>query len=305
MLPVESGRQTRFQLVKQMAKECHCSILRTARSLEVSASGYYAHQHKDKKPRRQQDVELTAKITAFFLSSRKTYGSPRMAADLRENGFFVGKNRITRLMRQAGLKPRQKRKFRPTTTQSDPTHQSRITENWWAKFPTPDKLNHVWVADITYIPTEEGWLYLAGNMDVCSRKIVGHSTSDDLSTPLVTAAWNQSLRNRRPDPGLLNHTDRGCQYTSHDYQNLLKNSHASSSMSRKGNCYDNAHQESFWATLKAECFGDYIAKTKQEAKLMIFDYIHCFYNPKRRHSSLGMLSPDQFEKYLLNPNLNN
>lgn len=271
--------------------------------LDLSRSAYFAHQQKDQRPRSLADKEITLKIQASFRASRCTYGSPRIQQDLRDMGLRHGKNRINRLMKQAGLRPKQKRKFAPLTTQCDPTQ--RVAENWLARFPTPDKPDQVWQADITYIPTQEGWLYLAGIMDSCSRKIVGYATADELSSSLVTTAWNQAIRSRRPGPGLLHHSDRGSQYTSGDFMSLLQKSGAAASMSRKGNCYDNAHKESFWATLKTECFGYTIATTKHESKRMIFDYIHSFYNSKRRHSSLGYLSPNQFEKNLLNQNHNN
>lgn len=251
--------------------------------------------------RKKQDQQLIVKINNSFIESRKTYGVLRVQRDLKDLGLCVGRNRINRLMREQGLVARQKRKWRPTTTQSEPNNP--VAQNYWARFPRPDKINHVWVADITYIETAQGWLYLSGIMDACSRKIVGWHTGDDLQTPLVTEAWKQALLNRRPDTGLLHHSDRGSQYTSSEFRSLLQNSGAAASMSRRGNCYDNAHQESFWATLKAECFGDFIPETKQQAKIMIFDYIHCFYNPKRRHSSLNYLSPDKYEENLFKQNL--
>jgi len=245
------------------------------------------------------------KITAAFLLSRQTYGSPRIQCDLREEGLRCGKNRINRLMRAAGLRPKQKRKFRPTTTQSDPTHQSRIAPNDLARFPSPDKPDQVWQSDITYVPTKEGWLYLAGIIDTCSRKIVGYACGDALSTSLVVKAFKNAQRSRSPHNGLLHHSDRGCQYTSGEFTTLLAQWGAASSMSRRANCYDNALKESFWSTLKTECFDHFLPETKAQARLMIFDYIETFYNPRRRHSSLGMLSPNQFEINLLNPNPNN
>ena len=275
----------------------------TCNTLNISRSTSYAQKQKPLRARIKQDQDLTMKITDSFVSSRKTYGSPRIQQDLLALGLHIGKNRINRLMRQAGLRPKQKRRFRPQTTQTNPSHP--VADNDWARFPSPDQINQVWVSDITYILTQEGWLYLAGLMDACSRKIVGWHTKDNMETPLVTEAWNQAQQTRRPDPGLLHHSDRGSQYTSCEFRSLLKSSGVAASMSRRGNCYDNAHQESFWATLKAECFGDYVPKTRNEARRMIFDYIHCFYNPRRRHSSLNYLSPDQFETILAQKLKNN
>lgn len=284
------------QMVKVHPRVEVCQVLHASRSAS------YAHEQKPFRPRRMEDKAITMKIKIAFTQSRSTYGAPRIRADLQEQGIRCGRNRIHRLMREAGLRPRQKLKFKPTTTQSDPTHQSRVAKNWLAKVPAPDRINHVWQADITSIPTKEGWLYLAGIMDRCSRRIVGSATSESMATPLVTAAWNQAIQERRPDRGLLHHSDRGSQYTSEEFTRALHACGAAASMSRRGNCYDNAHKESFWATLKAECFGSHIPATRQEAQRMLFEYIYGFYNTHRRHSSLNMLSPTQFEKNLLNLN---
>lgn len=267
-------------------------------TLDLSRSASYAHQHKPQKPRRTQDALLTMKIQTAFLFSRQTYGSPRLQSALREEGIRCGKNRINRLMKAASIRPKQKRKFRPTTTVSDPSHRSRIAPNHLAKFPTPDQPDQAWQSDITSIQTKENWLYLAGIIDTCSRKIVGYAFGNDLSTGLVIRAFEQACWKRKPARGLLYHSDRGCQYTSDEFQKQLNQAGMAASMSRKGNCYDNAMQESFWATLKAECFGKFIPETKQQAQLMIFDYIETFYNKRRKHSSLGMKSPEQFEALL-------
>jgi putative transposase len=233
-------------------------------------------------------------INAIFKQSRQTYGSPRVCAALRARGERCGKNRVARLMRQSRLRPRQKRRFRPQTTLSK--HHLPVTRNWLAKVPAPDRPNQIWLADITYIPTAEGWLYLAAEMDACSRKIVGWSTRKDLSTTLVLEAWHKATRHRSPKPGLLHHSDRGCQYATSDFQSLLQKSGASCSMSRRANPYDNAIMESFFATLKTECFGPVIPPTRARARLMLFDYIEGFYNTHRRHSSLGQRSPLEFEQ---------
>lgn len=276
-------------------KTDHC-LTEMAEALEVSKSGFHAHQRKESGIRRRQDKELVALIQPLFAQSRLTYGSPRLTEALRSRGHRCGKNRVARLMRQSGLRPRQKRRFRPQTT--DSSHKLPIAENWLAKMPAPDRPNQVWIADITYIETGEGWLYLSGILDACSRRCVGWHADDSLAANLVTRAWDKAWKNQRPDPGLLHHSDRGIQYASSDFQALLHSCGAAASMSRKANCYDNAAMESFWATLKTECFASLIPKTKHQAKLMIFDYIETFYNRSRLHSSLGYKSPLEFENSL-------
>jgi putative transposase len=263
-------------------------------TLEVSKSGWHAHRHKAQGRRRQKDQELIKMIRPIFEQSRHTYGSPRLCAALRAQGECCGKNRMARLMRQSGLRPRQKRRFRPQTTQSK--HNLPLTQNWLVKMPAPDRPNQIWVADITYIPTAEGWLYLAVELDTCSRKIAGWSTRAELSSALVLEAWSKAIDRYPPAPGLLHHSDRGCQYASSDFQSLLQKSKACGSMSRRANPYDNAMMESFFATLKTECFGQSLPPTRAAAKLMLFDYIEGFYNTHRRHSSLGDRSPLEFEQ---------
>ena len=269
------------------------SISEMADALEVSASGYAEHLKKDERPRRREDVELGGKLESIFKSNREIYGLPRLQAALHRQGIRCGKARIARLQKRHGLHPVQKRGFRPQTTQSDPDRP--IAPNWLGKMPSPDRPNQVWVGDITYIPTREGWLYLAGILDLYSRKAVGWNTGSTLETELVVGAWEKAWKSRRPDPGLVHHSDRGCQYSSQAFRSLLAKHHAACSMSRKGNCYDNATMESFWATLKTECFGSKIPETRQQARLMIFDYIEGFYNRTRLHSALGYQSPLDFE----------
>jgi putative transposase len=266
-----------------------------AEALEVSRSGFFAHRHKEEAPRRQQDGELARAIQPIFAASRQTYGCPRVAAALRQGGYRCGKNRVARLMRENSLRPRQKRRrWRPITTDSD--HRLPVAENWLAKVPAPDRPDQVWVADITYIDTGEGWLYLAGVLDACTRRCVGWQTGESMEAELVTQAWQKAVRNRGPGPGLLHHSDRGAQYASGAMAALLAQNGAAASMSRKGNCYDNAMMESFWATLKAECFAGERPPTRQAARLQIFDYIEGFYNRTRLHSSLGYKSPLAFER---------
>jgi len=262
-------------------------------TLDVSRAGYYAHNHKPERPRRQQDQTLTPLICQAFEASRKSYGSPRLQVALRRQGHHCGKNRVARLMRQAGLRVRQKRRFQPRTTQSN--HGLAIAENWLAKVPAPARPNQVWVSDITYLPTQEGWLYLAMTLDACSRKVVGWCTADSLETFMVTEALKLARQRRGPAPGLLHHSDRGVQYASSTCRALLANYQITASMSRKGNCYDNAMAESFFATLKTEAFEDGIPATKAQAKQQVFVYIEGFYNTRRFHSALGYQSPVDFE----------
>lgn len=280
--------------MEQMANEF--DLAEMCQLFEISRSGYYSHLDKSNCLRRCQDRELIPKIRESFLKGRQSYGSPRIQKDLAAQGMRHGKNRIARIMRQEGLRAVQKKRFVPGTTQSDPALP--IAPNWLAKIPTPDQPDQVWLSDITYIPTHEGWVYLAGVLDACSRKILGWHAQDNLQTDLVTKALNKAIHLRKPSPGLLHHSDRGSQYASGDFQSLLANLKICCSMSRSGNCYDNAQMESFWATLKTECFGNYIPKTKQEAILMIFNYIETFYNKTRLHSSLGYRSPLDFEAQL-------
>jgi putative transposase len=281
------------------ALNCQYPSSELAKVLEVSLSGWHAHGHKSRRPRQRQDRELEAAIAPLFEASRHTYGSPRITQALRQAGRRCGKNRVARLMRARGLRARQKRRFRPRTTQSD--HDNPIAPNWLARVPAPDRPDQVWVADITYIETQEGWLYLAGILDACSRRCIGWNTENSLHGDLVTRAWAQAWRKRRPGPGLLHHSDRGIQYASGPYRMRVRSCGAVGSMSRRGNCFDNAIMESFWATLKTECIPEgYLPKTHHEAHLMIFDYIETFYNTRRLHSSLGFVSPEQFEKNLIN-----
>ena len=270
-------------------------IAALAEALDVSRSGFFAHRRKSVGVRQQQDRALAREIAPIFAESRQTYGSPRLTAALRQQGRRCGKNRVARLMRENHLAPRQKRKrWKPATTDSN--HADPVAENWLSKVPAPDRPNQVWVADITYIDTSEGWLYLAGVLDACTRRLVGWQTGESLDASLVTHAWQKAVHDRRPGPGLLHHSDRGVQYASGAMRALLAEQGATASMSRRGNCYDNAMMESFWATLKAECFHGPRPATRQDAKLQVFDYIEGFYNRSRLHSGLGYQSPLAFER---------
>ena len=264
-----------------------------AQALEVSPSGFYAHQHKPGRARARQDQKLAQQLQPVFQASRGTYGSPRLTAALRHAGERCGKNRIARLMRQKHLRARQKRRFVPRTTQSQ--HDHPIAPNRLATVPPPTRPDQVWVVDITFIATGEGWIYLAVVLDACSRKVVGWALQASLETSLVTEALERAQKARRPRPGLLHHSDRGIQYASNAYRALLAQYQITPSMSRPANPYDNAIAESFMATLKTECF-DHPPATRADAKLKVFDYLETFYNPRRLHSALGYQSPVEFEK---------
>jgi putative transposase len=228
----------------------------------------------------------------IFQASRGTYGSPRLQASLRRHGWRCGKNRIARLMRQHHLRARQKRRFVPRITRSD--HVEPVAPNRLATMPAAVRPDQVWVADITYLATDEGWVYLAVILDACSRKVVGWSLGLSLETSLVREALERARQNRRPLPGLLHHSDRGIQYASSAYRALLGKYQIVASMSRLANPYDNAQAESFMATLKTE-YSAGTPATKDQARLEVFDYIETFYNPRRLHSALGYQSPVEFE----------
>ena len=263
-------------------------------ALEISGSGFLAHHQKEQRPRRQEDRRLVALMEPIFRHSRRTYGSPRLCAALHQAGQRCGKNRVHRLMRQQRWKTRQKRRFRPRTT--DSRHALPIAANHLAQTTEPTRPNQVWQSDITYIPTVQGWLYLAVTLDRYSRRVVGWQLQHSLESSLVTEALAHAQRERSPGPGLLHHSDRGVQYASSACRALLASFQMQPSMSRKANCYDNALVESFFATLKTECFADQTPLTHHQARLMVFDYIETFYNPKRLHSALGFKSPVDFEK---------
>jgi transposase InsO family protein len=273
------------------------NLTEACQTLEVSRSGYHAHLRKAQRPRRVQDAVVATEVRAAFVASRHTYGAPRLREALRRKGLRHGKNRIARHMRQQGLCVRQKRRFVPRTTIAD--KDALPAPNHLLKRAAPQRLNEVWLTDITYVPTAEGWLYLAAEMDLCSRRILGWSTHDNLATQLPLQALQRALHQRRgPLRDLLHHSDRGCQYTSTQFRSSLRLRGITQSMSRTANCYDNAPMESFWATLKAECFGSKLPTTRSQATNMIFDYIETFYNPVRLHSSLGYQSPISFEQSL-------
>jgi len=266
-------------------------------AFEVSPSGYYDWCRRQSHPcqRQQQDQQLQAEISRIHRESRRTYGAPRIQASLRAAGQRHGRNRIGRLMRQASLCGRQKRRYRMVTT--DSRHDQPIAPNRLAQVPAPHGPDQVWVADITYVRVGPGWLYVAAIMDRYSRRIVGWAVGERIDTALVLAAWNMALCHRQPPAGLLFHSDRGVQYASGPYRQALALAQAVPSMSRKGNCYDNAAMEAFWSTLKLELVyrQEQGFATHQAARQALFEYIEVFYNRQRLHSALGYQSPVAFE----------
>jgi len=271
------------------------AILTLCQLLEVSPSGFYDWQHRRDcpGPRAVADQKLAGQITTIFAGSRQTYGSPRVQQALGQQGCRHGRKRIARLMKAAGLCGRQKRRYRVQTT--DSKHDHPIAPNRLAEAPKATAPNQIWVADITYIETQEGWLYLAAILDLYSRKIVGWAMTERLGTALVAAALSMALLHRQPPAKLLFHSDRGVQYASGDFRHALQAAKLVPSMSRKGNCYDNATMESFWSTLKLELVYRTRFDSRTQARSQIFDFIECFYNPKRLHSALNFLSPVDFE----------
>ena len=278
--------------MKALAVEFRVSAI--CQVLGVSRSGYYDWLQREPSARHLADRQLLALIVEAHSQSRQTYGSPRVAHALKHQNQRCGRHRVARLMRQEGLRGVQKKAFRPRTTQSD--HPLPIAPNRLKQSPAPRQPDEVWVSDITYLLTGQGWLYLAAVMDLCSRKVVGWATAEHLKTTLVKEALERALQTRRPAPGLVHHSDRGIQYASHQYRQLLESHQIIPSMSAQGNCYDNASMESFFSTLKSELIGRQSWSTHPELKLAIFDYVETFYNRKRLHSSLNYQSPNQFEE---------
>jgi len=276
--------------------KAHHPIRSLCETLEVSASGYYDWRYRQAQPgpRAQENARLAQEIVQIHQASRKTYGSPRIQVALARTGHAHGRRRIARLMRQEGLWGRVKGRFRVRTTDSN--HDQPIAPNRLADLAAPSAPNQIWVGDITYIPTEEGWLYLAGIMDFYSRRIVGWAMDQNIDTQLILAAWGMALTHRQPAPELVFHSDRGCQYASADFRHALAQGQALPSMSRKACCYDNAAMESFWSTLKQELVYRHSFKTRSEARQAIFDFIETFYNRRRLHSSLEYLCPVDFER---------
>ena len=280
----------KYEVIAQQTEEF--SVSRQCEVLGVSESGYYAWRKRPASRRAWENEVLKEQIEMIWESSYGIYGAPRIHAELQARGICVGHNRVARLMREAGIQGKMPRKKRPRTTQVDAS--CSVSPNILAQRFHANRPNEVWLSDITYIDTHQGYLYLAAVMDLYSRQIVGMAMADHLQTELVDAALDMALQHRHPQATLLHHSDRGSQYTSYAYQQRLNDAGITPSMSRTANCLDNAPIESFWATLKRE-WVDGVFDTHDQARADIFAYIIGFYNRQRRHSALGYLSPVQFE----------
>jgi putative transposase len=286
----------RFALIDE--EKSHHPISRIARVLGVTAAGYYAWKSRPISNRAAQDAQLKERILAFFEASRGNYGVPRIHKDLTVAGVHISRKRVARLMRELGIagvsgrEGRRKSSRKGAAAESDP-----VTDLVKRRF-TAQEPNRVWFADITFVPTWEGWLFLAVIMDACTKRIVGWSMRDDLKADIVVDALGMATTRRRPDPGVIHHSDRGGQYRSLAFGRTLRESGLIASMGGVGAPYDNAVTESVMATIKKECIYRDSFKTRDAARLAVFRYIEGFYNPHRRHSSLGLLSPAEFERRL-------
>ena len=263
--------------------------------LGVSRSGYYDWCRRQQEPsaRAAANAQLLSEITRLHADHHEVYGSPRMRVALLDLGVRCGRHRVARLMRAAGLRGRQRRRFRVRTTDSNHAHP--IAPNHLLQIARPERPDKVWVTDITYVQTATGWLYLAAIMDLCSRRVIGWATATTLETTLVLSALEQAVAVRRPAPGVVVHSDRGVQYASTPYRAALARHGLIASMSRRANCYDNAAMESFWSTLKLEHLFRRRFLHAAEAHRAIFHYIEGFYNTRRLHSALGYRTPLDFE----------
>lgn len=264
--------------------------------LKVSKSGYYEWLHRSPSQREKTNIEFTKKIKEVHTDSRETYGGQRLYEELRAQDFSCSKNRVIRLKQKAGIMAKMRRRFKITT---DSKHNYPLKDNILNREFNVSAPNTYWAVDITYIPTWEGWLYLAVVIDLFSRKVVGWSMGDNMKTDLVKSALLMALKDRKILKGLIHHSDRGSQYASCEYQSILTSHSMISSMSRRGNCWDNAVVESFFHTLKTELIYRCIYKTREEAAQSVFEYIVAFYNRKRRHSTLGYQSPEMYEMMAL------
>jgi putative transposase len=280
----------RFDFIQ--AEKAHYPVGVLCSVLAVSRSGFYAWLRRPRSRRAREDARLAVDIAAVHQRSRSTYGSPRVHAQLRNAGVRVGRKRVARLMREQGLAPRRRKRFRKTT---DSNHALPVAPNVLDRDFTIESPNLAWAGDITYVWTAEGWLYLAVLIDLYSRRVVGWATSASLERSLAIAALEMAVRSRQPDPGLVHHTDRGCQYASDEYRNRLADALMTRSMSRVGDCWDNAVAESFFATLKGECLDHEHLPSRAVAHAVIADYIEVFYNRQRLHSSIGYVSPVEYE----------
>ena len=286
----EGGKSMRFALID--AEKAEFPVRTMCRLLDVSESGFFAWQGRPASQRQRDDMIYLAHIRTAFELSNRTYGSPRMHRELVDEGLPIGRRRTARLMRENGLAARQKRRFKRTT---DSTHAWPVVPNLLDQDFAAEAPDQKWSADISYIWTAEGWLYLAVLIDLFSRRVVGWAVSDRLKKDLALRALRMALVTRHPPSGLIHHSDRGSQYCSIDYQAVLRKHDLLISMSGKGNCYDNAVVETFFKTIKSELIWPVAWQTRCQAENAVARYIDGFYNPIRRHSTLGYQSPVQFE----------
>jgi putative transposase len=278
-------------VIKQLRPEY--PVPQLCRALEVSSSGYYAWLRHPESPRRKEDARLGIEIKAAHKRNREVYGPERLQADLADHGVHVGVHRIKRIRKDLDLHCKQKKKFKVTTNSNHslPVAENLLEQNFLAEAP-----NKAWLSDITYIPTGEGWLYLAGHKDLFTGEVVGYAMSERMTKNLVSQSLFRAVSIKRPAPGLIHHSDRGSQYCAREYRKLLDQFGMRASMSRRGNCYDNAPMESFWGMLKNELVHHRRYETRWEAMREITEYIEIFYNRQRRQKRLGYLSPAAYEQ---------
>lgn len=282
----------RFQFIKE--NEASFEVAAMCETFNVSRSGYYSWKKRPASATAQRAESLTAEIEEIHLKRKEVYGSPRVHQELLDRGHACCVNTVAKIMRIAGVRAKTKKKFIATTNSH---HDRPVAENVLDRqFASPTKPNEIWLSDITYLWTNQGWMYLAVVLDLFTRKVVGWSCDDSMTSQLVCAAMQNAIDRERPEEGLLCHSDRGSQYASQQYQILLKEHGFTCSMSRKGNCWDNAPMESFFGTLKKELVHHERYETREEARRSLFEYIEAFYNTIRKHSSLGYQSPVQFQQ---------
>lgn len=284
----------RFQAIA--ALKAQHPVSRLCEVLGVTRQGFHAWQRRAPSARSREDQHVKELIGAAYEQSWRTYGAPRIHAELRHQGVVIGKKRVARLMRELGIEGVSRRRGKKRTTvqaEAAKAAPDLLERRFVAEAP-----DQVWVADITYIPTHEGWLFLAAVVDLCSRRVVGWSMRPDLEADLVVDAVSMAIARRKPAAGVVHHSDRGSQYTSLAFGTTLRDSGLVASMGSRGDAYDNALAESFMSTIKTELIRTQTWKTRDQARLAVFRYIETFYNPLRRHSALGMQSPDEYERMI-------
>lgn len=286
----------RFRFVA--AERAQHKVSRLCKVVGVTRQGFYAWQKRGPSLRRLEDERLKQLVGAAYEKSWRTYGAPRMHAELASGGVHVGRKRVARLMRELGIEGVSRRRAVKRTTVQD--QAAKAAPDLLERRFVADRPDQVWVADITYIPTHEGWLFLAAVVDLCSRRVVGWSMRAGLHADLVVDAVSMAISRRKPSAGVIHHSDRGSQYASLAFGTTLRDSGLVASMGSRGDAYDNALAESFMSTIKTELIHTKTWKTRDQARLAVFQYIETFYNPLRRHSALGMQSPDEYEKIINN-----